>query len=105
MGIPETLRHGSTRVSAAIADHPTVTRWLLAGPGALLASLATLLALPIWLPSGPAGVNNIALPIVLLPLLWAGPFFYACIEENLVRGTAILTGAIIVQGAAAALVA
>ena len=42
--------------------------------------------MPLWLPRGAAGVTDIAFPIILVPLLWAVPFFYACLEENLVRG-------------------
>ena len=58
-----------------------------------------MMAMPVWLPSGAAGINDIAFPILLTPLLWALPFFYACLEENLVRGTLVISGAIIVQGA------
>ena len=57
------------------------------------------MAMPVWLPAGAAGINDIAFPILLTPLLWALPFFYACLEENLVRGTLVISGAIIVQGA------
>jgi hypothetical protein len=59
-----------------------------------------MMAMPLWLPAGPAGVDAIALPIILAPLLWAVPFFYAVLEENLVRATLILAGATLVQAAA-----
>jgi hypothetical protein len=83
----------------AIRSYPTATRWILAGPGALAAALLSMMAMPVWLPAGPAGVDNIAFPMVLAPVLWAVPFFYACLEENLVRGAAVMLGAIVVQGA------
>ena len=44
----------------------------------------------------------IAFPIILTPLLWAVPFFYAVLEENLVRGTLVLGLATLVQGLAIA---
>lgn len=86
-------------LSGAIRSRPTLARWLLAGPGALAASVATMMAMPLWLPAGAAGVDNIAFPILLLPLLWAVPFFYACLEENLPRGVAVILGATLAQGA------
>lgn len=97
------VRRADLRAAEAIRRHPVLTRWLLAGPGALLAALATLTAMPLWVPPGAAGVNDVAFPIVLTPLLWALPFFYAVLEENLVRGTLVLGLAILVQGAALAL--
>ena len=79
------------------------TRWLLAGPGALLAAVATMCVMPLWLPRGAAGVTNLAFPIILAPLLWAVAFFYACLEENLVRGSLVIGGAVLVQAAVAVL--
>jgi hypothetical protein len=82
----------------ALAARPVAARWLLAGPLALLAALATMAAMPLWLPAGAAGVNDIALPILLTPLLWAVPFFYACLETNLTRCTLSLLGLTLLQG-------
>ena len=83
-------RKARRRVAGAIEAHPVAARWLLAGPGALLASLATMIAMPLWLPAGAAGVNDVAFPILLTPLLWAVPFFYACLEEDLVARRLVL---------------
>jgi len=86
-----------------IEAHPGATRWLLAGPAALLASTATMAAMPFWLPAGAAEVNGIVLPIVLTPLIWAVPFFYACLEPSLPRGALVLVAATLAQAAAAAI--
>jgi len=86
-------------IAEAIRARPTLTRWLLAGPGALAATVATIMAMPVWLPAGVAGVDNLAYPVILLPLLWAAPFFYACLEENLVRGVAVIVGVTLAQAA------
>ena len=88
------------RAAEWIRARPVLLRWLLAGPGAVLAGAATMAAMPLWLPAGAAGVNNIALPIILTPLLWAVPFFYAVLAENLVRATAVLSTVTLVQAAA-----
>lgn len=97
-----TMKRADDRLGAAIRRRPVLARWLLAGPGALLAAVATLMAMPLWMPRGAAGVNDIAMPIILTPLLWAVPFFYAVIEENLVRATVVLAGVTVVQAVAIA---
>ncbi|HMQ91588.1 MAG TPA: hypothetical protein PKA33_02050 [Amaricoccus sp.] len=64
----------------------------------MLASLATMAAMPLWLPAGPGGVDDIVLAIVLTPLLWAVPFFYACLEPELPRCAAVLAALTLGQG-------
>ena len=91
------------RLSALIRCHPVATRWILAGPVAILAALATAAAMPLWIPPGAAGINNLAWPIILTPLIWAVPFFYACLAENLPRASAVLGGATLGQAALVAL--
>ena len=76
----------------AIAAHPKRTRWLLAGPGVAVTALLLTAALPVWLPSGAAGVNHIAYPLVLAPLVWVVLFLYACLEERVVRCAAVVAG-------------
>ena len=83
--------------------HPLVTRWILAGPGALVLATLFMAAMPVWLPAGDAGVNNIVYPLVLAPLFWALAFLYAVLEGNLRRGVAITTGGVLLQGAVLAL--
>jgi len=87
----------------AIAAHPTTTRWILAGPLAVLAGLTTMMAMPLWFPAGNAGINDIAVPILLTPLLWAVPFLYACLSEDLFRCGLVLSSATLLQGALVAL--
>jgi hypothetical protein len=101
--LPDWVQGASATLAAAVAAHPRVTRWVLAGPGALLAAVATMAVMPLWLPRGAAGVGNLAFPIILAPLIWAVAFFYACLEENLRRGSLVIGGAVIVQAAVAAL--
>lgn len=87
------------RIAVAIRAQPVAARWILAGPVALAASVTTMMAMPLWVPAGAAGLNNIALPLVLLPLIWAVPFFYACLEPDLARGAGLLSAIALVQAA------
>ena len=60
-------------------------RWLLAGPWAILGSILVMCALAVILPPGPGRVDNLVLPLVLFPLIWAVAFFHAVLSENLLR--------------------
>ena len=77
-------------------------RWarvLLAGPGAIVVTLALLAGMPLWLPGGAAGIDNLAVPLVLAPLIWAVLFFHACLDRN-VKRVALVAGALfLVHGA------
>ncbi|WP_425405427.1 hypothetical protein [Hwanghaeella sp.] len=88
-----------TKAVDTVNGHPKATRWVLAGPGALIVATLFMAAMPVWLPSGTAGVDNIVYPLVLAPLLWTAVFLYACLEENLGRGAAAMSAAILLQGA------
>lgn len=97
-------RSARGRASAAIQARPVLVRWILAGPATILAALATMAAMPLWLPAGAAGINHLALPILLTPLLWAVPFFYACLTEDLPRASLVFAAVILVQVAAVLIV-
>jgi hypothetical protein len=83
-----------------------IRRWarvLLAGPGAIVVTLALLAGMPLWLPGGAAGIDNIAVPLILAPLIWAALFFHACLDRSLAR-VAVVAGALfLVHGALVAL--
>lgn len=97
---PISAWHVWKRVAGAINQRPVTTRWALGGPGAVLAALTTMAAMPLWMPAGAAGVNDIALPIILAPVIWAVPFFYACLAENLPEATLVIGVATFAQGVA-----
>ena len=101
---PDWMQDARATLEAAVAARPVTTRWLLAGPGALLAAVATMSVMPLWLPRGAAGVTHLAFPIILAPLIWAVAFFYACLEENLVRASLVIAAAVLGQAAIALLV-
>lgn len=87
-----------SRLGVVVSAYPVLTRWLLAGPGALIASLLFVMSMPVWLPEGAAGVDHVVWPQVLAPLIWAIICTYACAEENLVRCVVMTTGLIVVCG-------
>ena len=74
-------------------------RWLLGGPMALLIAILAMGAMPLWFPAGAAGVDHLIFPLILFPALWAAPFFYAILAENLRRAALLLTGLAIVNAA------
>lgn len=62
-------------------------RFLLAGPWTFLAAFVVMASLATWLPEGPGQVDNLILPLVLFPLIWAVMFFHACLTRDLKRAT------------------
>lgn len=88
----------------ADAGTPTLARrWsrgLLAGPLAFVAAAAVMAGGALWMPRGAAGIDNIVLPIVLFPAIWAALFFYASLDRNLLRAW-LLTLALLAANACA----
>lgn len=81
------------------ARHPR--RWgriLLAGPGAILVTLTLLAGMPLWLPRGAAGIDNLAFPLVFAPLIWATLFFHACLDRSLMRAALVAAALFLVHG-------
>jgi hypothetical protein len=76
-------------------------RWariLLAGPGAIVVTLTLLAGMPLWLPRGAAGIDNLAFPLVFAPLIWATLFFHACLDRNIARVALMATALFLVHG-------
>lgn len=92
------LDGAASQIRAAVSAHPVLSRWLLACPGAAVASLLFVMAMPVWLPKGVAGVDHVVWPQVLAPSVWSIFCVYACLEDELLRGVAIITGVILVCG-------
>lgn len=81
---------------------PQAQRWTriaLAGPGAVIVSLVVMAGMALWLPGGAAGIDNLVLPLVLVPLMWAGLFFHACLDRRL--GRVALVALLLLAGHAA----
>lgn len=72
-------------------------RIILAGPWTLIAAVVMMAAMATWLPPGEAQVDNMMLPLVLFPLIWAAFFFAACLDRNLLRAIAISVGITVVN--------
>jgi len=91
-------RFYSTRMSHLTDTNPIQPRhrWariLLAGPGAIVVTLTLLAGMPLWLPGGAAGIDNLAFPLVFAPLIWAMLFFHACLDRRTAR-VALVAGAL-----------
>lgn len=71
----------------------------LAGPGAVITALVVMAGMALWLPGGGAGIDNLVLPLLLVPLVWAALFFHACLDRNLGRVALVAAGLLAVHGA------
>ena len=75
-------------------------RWArigFAGPGAVIISVVVMAGMALWLPGGSAGIDNLVLPLILFPLIWAGLFFHACLDSRLMRVAAVAFGLCVVH--------
>lgn len=71
---------------------PQRRKWIrigFAGPGAVTVALVVMAGMTLWLPRGAAGIDNLVIPLVLVPLIWALLFFHACLDSRLSRVAAI----------------
>lgn len=82
-----------------MAARDTLLRWIMAGPLTLIAAVVTMASMPLWLPGGASGIDNLIFPILLFPALWAIYVFYALIEPRPVRGTVVFAAIIIANAA------
>ncbi|SFR85352.1 hypothetical protein [Sphingomonas jatrophae] len=76
-------------------------RWariLLAGPGAVLVALVVMAGMTRWVPPGPAGIDNLVVPLVLVPLIWAALFFHACLDRSIARVAIVAFGLLALHG-------
>ncbi|MEM9011159.1 MAG: hypothetical protein AAGE18_08035 [Pseudomonadota bacterium] len=92
------MRNALQSATRAIEARPTLMRWILGGPGALILAVMVTSAMPVWFPAGAAQLNHIAFPILLFPAIWAVPFFYVALEGNMVRCTLVMGAAILAHG-------
>lgn len=81
----------------AIIRRPLLVRWVVGGPGVLVATVLIMAVMPLWMPEGAAGIDHIVMPVVLFPLIWCLIFLYTCLEENLIRSVAVIAGMILVH--------
>lgn len=68
----------------------TVSRWLLAGPGALIAAVVAMGGSTQWLPPGSAEIDNFLFPVLLFPGIWAIFFFIAIIFDEVWKAALLI---------------
>ena len=71
---------------------PVVARIILAGPATIIVGLLVVGCMPVWFPKGAAGIDHIALPIIMMPGIWAVLFFHAVLDRSLLRVTVVAVG-------------
>lgn len=79
-------------------------RWpriFLVGPLVFLSAFLAVCGASVYLPAGPAKIDNVAIPLVLFPAIWALLFFYSYLDSRLIRAYTVV---LLVLGANFALV-
>lgn len=74
-----------------------VWRVFLVGPLVFLTAIAMMAGAAVWYPPGPAKIDNIVLPLVMFPLVWALLFFYSCLDSQLKRAYVLVLIVLIVN--------
>lgn len=80
---------------------PRGRKWIrigFAGPGAVVVAIVVMAGMTLWLPAGAARIDNLVLPLVLVPLIWAALFFHACLDRKLGRIALVAIGLLVVHG-------
>ena len=95
--VPVVVRRKTLSLAKVLKAKQRLVRWVLCGPVVFFATVLVMMGMAFWLPAGAAGVDHIALPVLLFPLIWAGLFFYALIEDNPLRAVSVLTGLIVLH--------
>lgn len=73
-------------------------RIILAGPVAIAVALTLLAGMPLWLPGGAAGIDNLVFPLVFAPLIWAALFFHACLDRSVARVALVAAALFLIHG-------
>ncbi|MEM1079371.1 MAG: hypothetical protein AAGI09_12655 [Pseudomonadota bacterium] len=86
------LRSASAQGRDIVRVSPRLLRWIAAGPVALIATFAVMGGMALWWPKGPAGLDHIAMPIVLFPMIWVGWVTYGVIADLPGRALGVMAG-------------
>jgi len=78
------------------------SRGVLAGPVVFACAALLMCGGALWVPGGAARIDNLVLPMVLFPAIWATLFFYACLDRRLDRAWAVVSALSLLHAAAIA---
>jgi hypothetical protein len=76
--------------NAAASRRRFWSRFALAGPMVFVCATLVMCGGALWLPKGTAQIDNLVVPIVLFPAIWAALFFYAYLDRSLARAWAVI---------------
>lgn len=74
------------------------SRGILAGPVCFIVSALVMAGTALWAPEGPAHINNIVVPIVLFPAIWAVLFFYLMLDKKIGRAWIVAMVLLVLNG-------
>ncbi|WP_240433604.1 hypothetical protein [Solimonas sp. K1W22B-7] len=86
------MNTASISADAAASGRRFWSRFALAGPVTFLCAALVMCGGALWLPKGTAQIDNLVMPIVLFPAIWAALFFYAYLDRSLARAWAVIGG-------------
>lgn len=78
------------RIWGQVNAHPRLVRCMLAGPVTLIVTVAIMAGMTVWWPGGAAGIDQIAMPLILFPVIWVCVFVYGLMEDRLGRGCLVM---------------
>lgn len=73
------------------------SRGILAGPVCFVVAALVMAGTALWYPEGAAHINNIVLPIVVFPAIWAALFFYLMLDRKLGRAWTVAVVLLVVN--------
>lgn len=88
----------TTLAAASSSTRRAWSRGVLAGPVCFLTAALVMCGGALWLPKGPAQIDNLVLPVVLFPIIWAPLFFYTLLDRRLGRAW-LVTGVVFIAHA------
>lgn len=65
----------------------------------MVTALVVMAGMALWLPGGAVGIDNLVLPLILVPVIWAALFFHACLDRRLGRVALVMAGLLAVHAA------
>ncbi|MEM8553501.1 MAG: hypothetical protein AAGF71_01610 [Pseudomonadota bacterium] len=73
------------KIKHHLNSRPRTYRWIAAGPLGLIATAMIIVGMVFYIPQGGAQVDNLVIPVILFPLIWAAVFTYTILDESLPR--------------------
>ncbi|MEM8797844.1 MAG: hypothetical protein AAGE61_19935 [Pseudomonadota bacterium] len=78
-------------LKSSAQSHALTLRWIFGGPVAAILTILIMMGMAVWWPAGAGRVDNILVPLVLFPVIWALVFFYVLLDDDMLRVSTVMT--------------